>query len=44
MRQVEVPGLVVNAVSRRHTGHSYYHYAYSLGYQPFAGMGLPDRI
>jgi polysaccharide biosynthesis transport protein len=44
MRQVEVPGVVVNSVSKRDTGHSYYHYAYSLEDQPFAGMGLPDRL
>ncbi|MBW0001653.1 MAG: polysaccharide biosynthesis tyrosine autokinase [Verrucomicrobia bacterium] len=43
MRQVEVPGVVVNSVSKRDTGHSYYHYAYSLEDQPFAGTGLPER-
>jgi polysaccharide biosynthesis transport protein len=43
MRQVEVPGVVVNSVSKRDTGHSYYHYAYSVEDRPFAGMGLPDR-
>jgi succinoglycan biosynthesis transport protein ExoP len=43
MRQVEVPGVVVNSVGKRDTGHSYYHYAYSLEDHPFAGMGLPER-
>jgi succinoglycan biosynthesis transport protein ExoP len=43
MRQVEVPGVVVNSVSKRDTGHSYYHYACSLEERPFAGMGLPER-
>lgn len=43
MRQVEVPGIVVNSVGKRDTGHSYYHYVSSLEDRPFAGAGLSER-
>ncbi|HEY0792723.1 MAG TPA: polysaccharide biosynthesis tyrosine autokinase [Chthoniobacterales bacterium] len=43
MRQVDVPGIVVNSVGRKDTGHSYYHYSYhTLEDRPFAGA-VSDR-